>query len=337
MLRKAFALVVLLALLASVAPTLAQEGTLGLSDADFALYVQGNSYEFESLAFDYTFTMSIDKETLTFTGSGVSRVTADGDFTMQTTLTGGGMADIEGTGMPQMVNADAELRLVDNMLYLLDKTSDQGWVAISLEDFLGEDVLGALSGDTLPVDPEALSGGGLGDVSGLGGLEDISGMLGLGSLFDFDPTGFFKLTRLADTTVNGRNTALFRLTLDFGAVLQSDFLKDILAGTGQLSGTPEEIDQQFQFFSAFLGSFLQNLTFTFDQYIATETPRVERGTFTLSLTIPAMTQDATETSINLSLDVVMTAYDLPVNVEAPANFTLVDPEELTSEMGMGGF
>lgn len=324
MLRKAILLIALFALFVGVVPALAQEGTLGLSDADFALYTQGNSYEFEGLAFDYTFTMSVDKETLTFTGSGVSGMAADGSLAVQVTLTGGGMADIEGTGKPQMVNADAEMRLVGSMLYLLDKTGDQGWLAINLED-----ALSAVAGDMLPVDPAAL---GEGDIEALG---DLGGLLGGAS--DLLDSGFVKLARLADASVNGRNTAHFRMTFDFNLLLTSDLLKELLVGAGQISGTQQEIDQQFQFFSAFLGSFLQGLNLSFDQYIATDTPRVERATLVFGLTVPAMTQNATDTSINLSLDVVMTAYNPPINVEAPANFTLIDPEELMGEMDMGGF
>ncbi len=324
MLRKAFLLIALLALFVSVVPALAQEGTLGLSDADFALYTQGNSYEFEGLAFDYTFTMAIDKDSLTFTGSGVSGMNADGSLAVQVTLTGGGRADLEGTGMPQTVNADSELRLVGNTLYLLDKTGDQGWLAINLED-----ALGAVAGDVLPVDPSAL---GEGDVEALGDLG--SAIEGVSDLLD---SGFVKLSRLADASVNGRNTAHFQMTFDFNLLLTSDLLKELLVGAGQLSGTQQEIDQQFQFFSAFLGSFLQGLNLSFDQYIATDTPRVERATLVFGLTVPAMTQNATDTSINLSLDVVMTAYNPPINVEAPANFTLIDPEELMGSMDMGGF
>ncbi|MGQ9888876.1 MAG: hypothetical protein ACUVSX_10360 [Aggregatilineales bacterium] len=324
MLRKAFLLVALLALFVSVMPALAQEGTLGLSDADFALYTQGNSYEFEGLAFDYTFTMAIDKDSLTFTGSGVSGVNADGSLAVQVTLTGGGRADLEGTGMPQTINADSELRLIGNTLYLLDKTGDLGWLAINLED-----ALGAVADDTLPLDPSALGEGDIEALAELGGLVE-----GVSDLLD---SGLIKLSRLADASVNGRNTAHFRATFDFDLLLKSDLLKELLVGAGQLSGTQQEIDEQFQFFSMFLSSFLQGLNLSFDQYIATDTPRVERATLVFGVTIPAMTQDTTDSSINLSLDVVMTAYNPPINVEVPANFTLIDPEELMDSMDMGGF
>lgn len=324
MLRKAVLLLALMALLVGITPALAQEGTLGLSDADFALYTQGNSYEFDTLAFDYSFTMSVNNETLQFTGSGVSGLGADGSPTAQVTLAGGGMADIEGTGTPQQVNADMEFRLVGDTLYLLDRTSDQGWSGIKLED-----ALGAVAGDMLPVDPMALAEGDMGAMGDLGGMfDDMSALM---------DSGFIQLSRLADTSVNGRSAAHFQMAFDFNTLLSSDFLKGILVSSGQLSGTAEEIDQQFQFFSMFLGSFLQGINLSFDQYIATDSPRVERATLTFGITVPAMTEEAEDMAISLVLDVTMTAYNPAINVEAPADFTLIDPEALMKGMDMGGF
>jgi hypothetical protein len=305
-------------LLVGLTPAFAQDNTLGLSDADFTLYTQANSYSFDGLAFDYSFTMSINNQTVTLTGSGSGGSDASGSPVGQLTLTGGGLFDLEGTGTPQQVSADNEFRLVGNTLYLIDNNSDQGWQGVALED-----ALNSIAGDTLGIDPQALAEG---DMSALGdfgsALDDVS------SLMD---SGFAKMTRLPDANVNGANVAHFQMVFDFDTLLSSDFLKQVLVGSGQLSGTDEEIDQQFQFFASFLGAFLQGINLSFDQYVAVDTPRVEQATLTFGITVPAMSEDSEEMAINLVLDVTMTEYNPMLSVEVPANVTMIDPNELMQE------
>ncbi len=325
MLKKAAVFLALFTLLVGLTPALAQDGsTLGLSEADFALYTQGSSYAFDSLALDYTFTLSVNQETLTITGSGIGGTDASGSPVAQLTLTGGGLLDVEGTGTPQQVNVDAELRLVNNILYLIDNTGDQGWQGFALEELLSD-----ITGDALAVDPDELAAGDMSSLGDLGGVFE-----GMSSLMD---AGFVHVARLADASVNGVNTAHFQTTFDFNLLLSSDFLKNIMVESGQITGTAEEIDQQFQFFQSFLGMFFQGLSLSLDQYIAVDTPRIEQTTVNFGMTIPAMTEDTEPMALSLTLDITMAEYNPAVSVEAPANATMVDPNALMEEAGVGGF
>lgn len=321
MLKKAAVFFALLMLLVGLTPALAQDsGTLGLSEADFALYTQGNSYSFDSIAFDYSFNLSISEDSLALTGSGIGGTDANGSPVAQLTIAGGGVLSNE------QINVDIELRLVDNILYLLDNTGDQGWQGIPLED-----ALDSVAGEDLSLDPDALAEG---DMSGLGdfgsAFDDVS------SLVD---SGFVQVARLADSSVNGVNAAHFQMTFDFNTLLSSDFLKQILVSSEMLSGTEEEIDQQFQFFAAFIGSYLQGMTLSFDQYIATDTPRLEQAALNFGMSLQTVNekQETITNTVGLVFDLTMTEYNPAVSVEVPADVTMVDPDELMESMETGGF
>ncbi len=321
MLKKAAVFFALLMLLVGLTPALAQDsGTLGLSEADFALYTQGNSYSFDSLAFDYSFNLSISQEALTLTGSGIGGKDANGNPVAQLTIAGGGALN------GKQINVDLELRLVDNILYLLDNTGDQGWQGIPLED-----ALDSAGGEDLGIDPDALAEG---DLGGLGSMfEDAT------SLVD---SGFVQMARLADSSVNGVNAAHFQMTFDFNTLLSSDFLKNILVSSEMLSGTEEEIDQQFQFFASLLGGYFQGMTLSFDQYIGIDTPRLEQAALNFGMSLQTVNekQETITNTIGLTFDLTMTEYNPAVSVEVPADVTMIDPEELEKLMQgveTGGF
>ena len=304
---------VLAVLLALVPVSLAQDGMFGLSGDDFALFAAGNeqSAVSDSLAFNFSVVLDSADASANLAGTGLVGTDAAGNPLAQITINGTG-SDTAMTDNP----VNLEIRVVENMIYINDLTGTDGWQGANLDDLL----TGALGASGLPVDPADLAAG---DISGLTGGADMGAMMG--ALDGLMESGFITMSRLGDENVNGVDTAHFNTNLSLAALVESEAFAAIMAASGQLEGTDEEVAQQMQFLQPMVLSLVEGIDINFDQYISTGAQNlVQRAVFALDMNIPSMTGEAEPLLVNFNLTVDITDYAPAVSVTAPESFTEAD-------------
>jgi hypothetical protein len=312
-----FVYLILAVLLALVPAAAAQDdGLLGLTGEDLALFAAGNeaSAMADSLAFTFSVTLRSTEANADLSGTGVFGQDASGMPMGILTLTGTG--ELTEEGQTELTTVNVEVRIVDGMIYINDLTSDTGWMGASLDEVFS----GALAESGLPVDPADLMSGDPGDV--MGGA-DMGALMG--ALDDLMSSGFITIRRVGDAVVNGTSTAQFNINVSLATLVQSDAFGSIMMASGQLEGTPEEMQQQLQFLQPLLMSLVQGISINFDQYIAVDAPnQVQRGVLAVDLMIPSLTGEAEATVIGLNVTIDITDYAPDVSVTAPESFTLME-------------
>ncbi|MBZ0293613.1 MAG: hypothetical protein K8L99_13685 [Anaerolineae bacterium] len=315
--RSRLLVLTMLALLLMIVPvSLAQDNAFGLSPDDYALFTQGNAQSAisDSVAFDFSVVLNSTENALDLTGTGLI---GSSDGLAQITISGTASAPDEVSGEVTEQPVDLEIRVVGDMLYIDNKTDDQGWQGTALDNAMNEIVGGA----GLPINPEDLAAG---DVSALTGGADMTALLG--GVDELLATDFIVMSRLDDENVNGVDTAHFNTHINLAAVTEAEgLLSAALTAGGMVSGSEEEIASQVQFFIAILQPMLEGINIDFDEYISTgDTNQVQRGVLAIDLSIPSPTGEGEPITLGLNVTVNITDYAPTVSVEAPAEYTEID-------------
>jgi hypothetical protein len=303
----------LLALLLLIVPAaFAQD--FGLSDADSNLLAAANenSAGASSFAYDFVATLSIiglDAQPITanLSGSGVIVSDMSGDlFSLQV------LGQLGSGGQTIPVNFEA--RLINDMLYF-NLGDGSGWMGGPLDELLGDDMFGELTGGMgtdLPVDPGALASGDLSDLMMMPGLTEA--MTGLSTL---EPERYISLNRLA--TEGG--VAQFRLTLDLAGLLSSPEIGSLLGmammgDAGSTGMSQAEMAQMGQM----IGMMFAGSSISLDQYVDVERELVNRTVLAVTLPLEGLL-GAPGAGIDLTFDINLSGYGQSFKVEAPASFT----------------
>ncbi len=312
--RQVMLFLVLLVGLLIVPSALAQD-TFGLSNADYAYWTNAveTSAAFNTLSYDYTFRFNV---------SGVD----SGDINIQ--VAGGGqIGEMNGVPMFSMTAVgemtigrdrtpiDMEVRTVGDLTYL-ELVKGSGWTGGTAEDFLSG-FTEALGLSELPIDPESLFEGDMGDMMAVPGMTDAIMALSM-----LQASDFIAISRKAD--MGGQ--AHFVIDLKIADLLSSDALSPLL-GLGLAQGMGADAsgmtDQEMRQMSMLIGMLFSDLTLTYEQFINTSTNLVERGVLTLNFPLPAMLTGGADTLIEMEMVVNLSGYNEPISVEAPKDFQRV--------------
>jgi hypothetical protein len=311
------ALVLVLLVGMAAAPSALAQETFGLSDADYDFWMNAvqTSGAFNSLSYDYTFSLRVEG-----LGEGAPLVVSAAG--------GGQLGDMDGKAVFSMtavgeVSGDQtlpfnmEVRTIDNMLY---QSFGDGWFGGTLEELFGN-LFGLLGvGDALPIDPESLLEGGMDD---MGGMEDLLAVPGLtdavAALGTLQASDFITISRRADMG----DQAHFVIDISIADLLSSDAVAPLLAASlaqGMGEDASSMTEQEMRQIGALIGALFMGLELTYEQFINTSTNLVERGVLTLNFPISSMLTGGPEASISMEMTVNLSGYNQPISVEAPENF-----------------
>lgn len=313
-LRKMSMCLLMSVILLVVPAVFAQDQTFGLSDADFALLTAANAglADIDSATFDLTVAFSVtgmgDDASADITGSGV--LSADpANPLFSVALSGSSTSDGETTPI------NAEMRLVDGMLYLNDGS---GWKGQPAED-LASDVGSMAGGMTgMDVNPEDLASGDLSDLSGMEGMSEA-----MAALANLDPSEFISITRSDDAGL-----ALFTIDLSISDLLNSPSLAPLFTSALSMGGDVEGMEmsqEQMQAMTGMFAAMFAEATVTVEQWIDPATTQLQRVALDVSLPIPDMSGSGNGTvTVAFNFDLSLSGFGEPVTVEVPENVELVE-------------
>jgi hypothetical protein len=300
---------VMLALLAAVPFTLAQEETFGLSAEDFALFTSQNA-DSDALGFDFAVDLSV---TGAPEGNVVVDLSGSGAFGMDAagmpvgTLDLSGSADVGAGSQPFSL----QVIMVDGIVYF-NLGDGSGWMGQSLDSAMSglEDMM------ALPVDPAALASG---DMSALEDNPQAMQALGevMNALSTFDPATLISIARLADMN----SQAHFQVNIDIMSFFASDAFNQMMTAVGEASG-----DESVAGMGMLIGMLLQDVRLTFDQFIGLEDSRVRQGVLDFGLTVDpsALGEEGGPITVDFKLDVSNIDYNPSISVSAPADAFMLD-------------
>lgn len=301
MFRKAHLIFLLLALLAIIPVTSAQDETFGLSAEDFAL-LSSPDMEFETIGFDFAFDLAVagipgSEVTATFSGNGLFGGLTDGELVGTFSIVG----DAVSSGQTTPVNLEAIF--VDSMVYV--NPGDGQWRGTSQQNFMEQ----VSSSAPLPVDPAELASGDLSE-----NPEVMQSMMGaMQALASLEPSEIVLINRLDD--VNG--SAHFEINIDLPTFFSSEAFAQLLGTAGEVSGQEDDMSQM----APMIGMLLQDTSLVFNEYVNVETNRLTQFVtdFGMNLDPAVMGQEGDAIVISLVLDINNLQYDVPVEVSAPAD------------------
>lgn len=225
-------------------------------------------------------------------------------------------------GIPTGSDLTFDLLMKDGLIYLdagpIMEMSGQGtgepmWFGINLAEFYGE---------------------AMGDM--MGGM-DFTSMLNGNMFSTFSSpeymSQFIQTTRLADEEVMGQSMAVFETSLDYGALLAApemhDYLESLYSGMGM---SPAEIDTIL----GMVSTMFSDAEVKFAQYIGLNDNFIHRFTMTMGINIDGASfgePDAGTTQMNMLMDFTLSNFNEPVEVEVPANATVLPTSMLTGQTG----
>jgi len=309
-------LVFVMTALIVVPSTLAQD-TLGLSEADFALWGNANATSAAQSSFNYAFNLRITATGIPDTDLNFD-INGSGGITEETfSMLIDGLIAATGNEIP----AAMEVRSVGDSLYInLGDTWYGGSGAEMTDMFSG--MAGAL-----PIDPTDLASG---DVSGLMSNDQVTDLMS--ALSDLQPGDFLSAARLADSA---EGYAVIQLSISIADLMTSDALAPLLGGVimgsmgsmGDMSGAaaPTADPAQAAMAAQMFGSLFQDAVFTITQTIDPATSLVQNTVINFSLPLGQLMamggQDSgADAVINAVFDITLSDYGAGASTEAPASF-----------------
>ena len=305
-----FTLVVLALMLAAM-PAAAQDGTFGLDDDDFALFlgVNGDSATQTQYTFDYdvNFDLSGDQVppvAIALGGTGILDIPNE-----QINFSIDGTVDVAGEAIP----LSAELRLLSEQLYGQAVNPDTGeatgWFSINADE-----VVDGI--DTDAVSDVALES--FADGAGVSSDDFNPGalLLALDDLSSIDPQDFIGISRDGDA---------FATSIDLNTIAAdpsvADALVQVLVASGIESDANDEIVMGMTFVMDQVATSLEDATFTLDQQINPATQLVQGANLTLELPLDLSMLDAGALDMGLTIDVDLSSFGEPAGLQEPENVT----------------
>ncbi|MEP7290488.1 MAG: PPC domain-containing protein [Chloroflexota bacterium] len=296
---------VLLWLAALMAVAVSAQGSIpGLSVPDALLLLAANTADMNSFAFEYTFHLESDLDTLSggadLSGAGVADREAPA---LAATLSGEIRA-----GSTQVIPVDAELRWVEDRLYY---HTEAGWQAHEGASAYAADFLAHYL--SVYADPATLA---TWDASGIDGVNEI-----FTALASSDLALFLSAQRLDDETVGDEETAHFQTSADLHALMQTDAFVDAVANVAVVQGTRYQIYDHAALatmIDSFSGMF-EGATLNLDQYIGASDGLLHRVTLALNMPVDPARDGYPDAPFTITaiLDVTLSDLNQPQSVSAP--------------------
>lgn len=316
-------LVVLLLMLAVVAPALAQGGDpvcTGLNEADCQLLLNArsamvgvSSFSTPAWAIDLSFSDGAAQEvTFSASGSGAMQFSPDGSQLLVHLI-----IDQASLVTPNGSQAGAAEIIL---------TQDMGYVNYNGEWYgapLTEEDLGSLSGVT-----------GLGDLSGLMG--GAAGTGDIASATGIDLTGVLTTTRGADEQVGGQAAAVFTTDINIGqlvtAALASPMVQQALGLAGGEMGMGEMTPEDLQMMGMFITPLLGQSKISLGQWIGLSDSVLRKIALNvvIDLNPAAFDPEAPPIKGNISFMSEIGAVNQPVSVTLPSSYRPI--EELEAQL-----
>lgn len=321
-----FIAVVLLAFLA-VLPASAQDGTFGLGDTDFQAFTSANATSATKTQYSFDYEV-----TLTVQGAG---------FPIDVALTGTGAVDVDNnlasvtidgtaTVAGQVTPIEAELRVVDNLLYVraTDPTtnSDTGWFSLNVDDLASADLGSGNFGEDLT--DAFLQGFAQGAGVDQADFDEEAFNNMVVAIASLDPEDFIFISRNADT---------FTIDFNIPALAEAPGFEVVTRELLQASAIAPDADPQFvDIFNQILADAFAATSITFDQTIDPASGLVQGATFTIDSTIDPADFDSSGSPIvtNFVLDISLSGYDTPASVTAPADALEIPSSVVTDALGI---
>jgi hypothetical protein len=321
LLMKFSPIVLLLALFLAVLPSShAQDEnpTLGLSEDDYDFLQQAIENTDESASFQLTYSARLSL-TASTTGDQSLEVSGSGSISPDEptiALTSSGTSANMGT-LPASFNREA--RYIDGFGYsnLIDLTSGDGpgWQGLAIDNIFS----GAYNLALILVDPSALTSPDVNDL--------INITNGIASL-ELRP--YISVTRNQDADIKGETLAHFTAVLDTDGLFESpefaQVLIDILAAAGE---DPGIADDQLAAAGILIGSMFRGSALTVELYVDNE-DYLSATTADVTLTIDPtkLGGEDSPTTAHLILDFSLSGFDGDYPVEAPADATIIEAQNL---------
>ncbi|MEM6280735.1 MAG: hypothetical protein AAF787_00965 [Chloroflexota bacterium] len=285
-------IVALAVMLGAVAGVAAQEDTFGLSPEDFAFWGEANaaSTDFTALEFTYLFDTIITAEGDSFAGNigGTGVITEDAaSFTI--------IGNLDEVGP-----VDAELRFVDNQLFVGGIMGPDVWVSFTEEDL---NTITELGNEQLPFDTEALAQGDVSEL-GLDEAQQQEALFAVLTLFE----------SIADYAVVTRDGDTFVAEFLLDEFVQDPSVQTLIElGVESQAAEGEDVTAQVQEINAGAVLATAGSELSYTQVIDPSTGLVQQGTFILGLGGANLPFE-----LGIELDVTLDAYETSQTVEAPA-------------------
>ena len=312
--------VVIAMLTFSALPALAQDGAdplcNGLSDADCQLMLAGQasmegvtSFAAPSYSIGFMLNDGTDDMAFSAAGSGEFMLPVDGDMTSLMIHLFIDEASISDSGSSE--SGSAEVIVVDSMAYIKYEGEWYG-------DTLTEEDLGDFSDLGTIIDPNMLSGGGMGDMG-------------------VDMTGVVSTARGADQDMMGQSMAVFTTTVDINqliVVLLSSpmvggLLGEAMGGDAGMEMSPEDL----QMLGAFLTPMIAGTSLTFEQWVGVDDQMMHKIAVDAVLNLDMSMFDPESTPITGELHFAseITSVNESFSVTPPESYRSADELDLDLE------
>jgi len=309
--RSAYRWMMLFVMLLVGLPAAAQDGTLGLSDADYALLMTANRAVVNRVSFDFNAQLAVQ-------GLDTFAINAD--------INGTGALDTASPALILSLNGDlnlgaryipvrSELRWLDDTLYL---NPGDGWQAIEGASRFAADAIAQYTG--LHGEAAAI---GLWEFDRIEGMNEI-----IAALMTIDPASFVMAQRLDDETLNGVQVAHFQMTADLHALMQTEGFVNLVGALALVQGTNLVIynhDELGEIVRANSALFDEAMLI-FDQYIGVDDSAIYRIVLTLNMPLdPSRTgyPDA-PFMVTAQVDMMQSNHNQPQEIAAPDGATIGD-------------
>jgi hypothetical protein len=318
--RRAIFPIVLL-LFALVPLTRAQGSTFDLSPEDYDLFTAAHAASAGVNAFQFEYSLSfaligIPEGSVSIDVSGGGAVDSSGDSpALQLTLNGSASA-------PQETPIQAELRLVDNVLYINapdPTTGAQTWQGISTAELTSFAQAGFVPG--LPT-----SGAGVDSAQ-------LSSAVAA-AFATLDPSEFITISRLEDEAVGDVNTTHFSTNFSLTDFAGTDAFAAILTAAASAGGTTSLPTDDLSSIPQMVGMIVSNSAITVDEYFGAEDQFLHRAGINVALELnPAMLGLTEPLNLALNLDVTLSDHNQPQTITAPEGVeitSITPPQDVIS-------
>lgn len=313
MLRRMLLLVPLV-LLTTVSFAFAQGSTFGLSSQDFDFFNQALTANTTLTSFQFEYTLDfavtgVDTGDISVNLQGTGAYDANGASpALQLALLGTANA-------PNATPVDAEIRLIDDILYVtaLDPSTGERspWEGMSLGDLAGD-----VAGET------PLAGlGPQGDVS----LDTTELSPELASaLAAFDPSDFISISRLADEAVNGDSAAHYSISVSLSDLGSSAAFTQVLSAA-MSAADPASVDAaSMQSIGPMMAMLFADSSVQADLYYGTADQLLRRVALVLDVPLNGAALGMPQSvSFSLNLDITLTDHNQPQTIVVPEGAEIV--------------
>jgi hypothetical protein len=305
--KKTSFMLLLAALMLVIVPAVFAQDTLNGSQEDYDLWTSAN--ETTSAVQTVTFGLTAN---ITVAGMGEDSVTLD--------LAGTGMLDsnpaapqfqfdLTGTAVQggETTPISLGVRSVGGNVYF--NTNNEGWKGGSAESLMG-----SLSGLGMPVDPASLASGDLSSLSNNPMMGDVTT-----ALAGLQPSEFLTLSSADEGGLKN-----LTITVDVPKLIASPAVGPLFGSLMSMgnTGAPPMSAAQLQQMQAMFAGVFSTANISLSELIDVATQLVQRVSLNLNIPLDAMIGPGA--LVSASLEINLSNFDQPVNVEVPADVEMMD-------------